>query len=102
MTEMTEMTDTSLEIADLIRSRLLAYSGAERVMMGSRMFDAARAIVLASLPPELSEIEIKSRLCERIYGQEVDLSGFIAHLNAIYRKTHHSEVQEPGPASYET
>ncbi len=81
------MNDTSQEIADLIRDRLLSFSGPERVLMGSRMFDAARAIVLASLPPDLSEIEIKRRLCERMYGQEVDLIGFVAHLNAIHRET---------------
>jgi hypothetical protein len=59
--------------------------------MGSRMFDAARAMVLASFPADLSEIEIRGRLCERIYGQEVDLTGFIAHLNATYR--------EPNPSA---
>ncbi|MEP7271435.1 MAG: hypothetical protein ABI882_08005 [Acidobacteriota bacterium] len=77
------MNDTSQEISDLVRDRLLALSGAERVLMGSRMFDAARDIVLASFPSGLSEIEIKGRLCERIYGHEVNTSAFIAHLIAI-------------------
>jgi hypothetical protein len=77
------MNDTPPEIADLVRERLMARSGAERVAMGSRMFDAARAITLASFPPGLSEIEIKARLCERMYGDEVDLAGFVAHLRAI-------------------
>jgi hypothetical protein len=81
------MNDTPQEIMDLIRDRLLSYSGAERVLMGSRMFDAARDIILSSLPPDLSEIEIKSRLCERVYGKEVDIIGFVAHLNAINRET---------------
>ena len=67
----------------MVRERLMARSGAGRVLMGSRMFDAARALVLASFPPGLSEIGIKARLCERLYGEEVDLAGFVAHLRAI-------------------
>jgi hypothetical protein len=79
------MNDTSPEIASRVREQLMARSGAERVVMGSRMFDAARAIVLASFPAGLSEIEIKARLCERMYGGEVDLAGFVAHLRAIWQ-----------------
>ena len=36
------MTDTPPEIAEMVRSRLMALSGAERFRMGSDMFDAAR------------------------------------------------------------
>ena len=53
------MNDTSPEISALVRERLLARSGAERVLMGSRMFDVARAMVLASFPSGLSELEIR-------------------------------------------
>ncbi len=76
------MNDTSPEIAALVRERLLARSGAERVLMGSRMFDVARAMVLASFPSGLSELEIKSRLCERLYGNEVDVRAFVEHLKS--------------------
>jgi hypothetical protein len=62
------MNDTSPEIAELVRQRLMARTGAERFVMGSRMFDAARAVVIASLPPGLSADELKRRLFERIYG----------------------------------
>ncbi len=88
---MHRMNDTPPEIADLVREQLMARPGAERVAMGSRMFDAARAIALASFPPELSEIEIKARLCERMYGAEVDLAGFVAHLRAIRKATEQAE-----------
>jgi hypothetical protein len=37
--------------------------------MGTRMFDAARTVVLASLPPKLSPTELKRQLFERLYGQ---------------------------------
>lgn len=75
--------DTSPEIAREVRERLNARSGVERIAMGSRMFDAARTLALASFPPGLPEVEIKIRLCERIYGGEVDLAGFADHLRAI-------------------
>ena len=42
------MNDTAPNIAALVRERLLSRPGAERVVMGSRMFDVARTIVLAS------------------------------------------------------
>ena len=76
------MNDTSPEIAALVRERLLARSGAERVLMGSRMFDVARAMVLTSFLSGLSELEIKSLLCERLYGNEVDVQAFVEHLKS--------------------
>lgn len=63
------MNDTSPEIAELVRQKLMARSSAERFVMGTRMFDAARAVVLASLPQELSPPELKRQLFERLYGQ---------------------------------
>ena len=74
--------DTTPEIAALVRERLLARSGAERVLMGSRMFDVARAMVLASFPNGLSEIEVKRRLCKRLYGNEVEIQAFVEHLHS--------------------
>jgi len=63
------MNDTPPEIAELVRQRLMARSGAERFAMGARMFEAARSMALASLPPKLPAAELKRRLFERIYGQ---------------------------------
>jgi len=74
------MNDTPPEIAELVRQRLLARSGAERVAMGSQMFDTARAIIRSSFPEGLSEIEIKARMCERLYGGEIDVQAFIKNL----------------------
>ena len=62
------MSDTPPEIAEMIRARLMALSGAERFRMGVQMFDAARRMVLASLPAGLTEAERKRRLFERLYG----------------------------------
>lgn len=77
--------DTPPEIAEMVRKRLMGYSGAERMMMGSRMFDAARAMAIASLPSGLAEIDLKARLCQRLYGQEIDQAGFITHLQKFFR-----------------
>ena len=77
------MNDTPPDIAAIVRENLLSRTGAERVVMGSRMFDVARTIVLASFPPGLSEIETKRRLCERLYGNEVDVEAYIEHLVQI-------------------
>lgn len=77
------MNDTHPKIAELVRSRLMERSGAERVLMGSRMFDVAKAMVLASFPEGLTDIEIKARLCERLYGDEIDVSAFLQHLRSL-------------------
>ena len=76
------MNDTEPEIARLVRSRLLERSGLERVIMGSRMFDAAKAMIVASLPHGLTPLEIKEKLCERLYGNEIDVQAFIQQLRA--------------------
>ena len=65
---MQTMTDTPPEISEMVRARLMARSGAERVRMGVEMFEAARRMVLASLPADLSEAERKRQLFERVYG----------------------------------
>lgn len=76
------MSDTSPEIAKLVHDRLMERSGSERIQMGSRMFDAAKQMALASFPPDLSEIEIKVYLCRRFYEGEVDIDGFEQYLIA--------------------
>jgi hypothetical protein len=63
------MTDTSPEIAEFVRQKLMARSNEERFMMGIRSFEAMREIVLASLPKDLPPAELKRRLYQRIYGE---------------------------------
>jgi len=67
------MTDTAPEIAEMVRARLMALSGAERFRMGVQMFDAARRMVQASLPAGLSEAEHKRLLFERLYGEPLPI-----------------------------
>ena len=66
------MNDTSPEIEQKTFEMIMARSGEERFMMGVRSFDAAREIVLASLPKDLPEHELKRMLFERIYGAPLE------------------------------
>ena len=93
------MNDTSPEIAKMVRERLLARSSDERMQMGNQMFEVARAMILASFPPGLSEIETKRRLCERLYGDEVDVDGFVANLEELARQNFTGEMGECGDFS---
>ncbi len=71
------MTDTEPQVARKFYEMIMSRSGEERFMMGIRSFDAARTIVLASLPKDLREHELKRKLFERIYGAPMEdfLSG---------------------------
>lgn len=62
------MNDTSPEVEEMVRQMLMSRSGEERFVMGALMFDAAREMIIASLPPNLPPEEFKRRLFERIYG----------------------------------
>jgi hypothetical protein len=66
------MNDTSPEIERMVRELMSRRSGAERMRMAAQMFEAARSMVIASLSPMLSDIEVKHLLCERFYHGEVD------------------------------
>jgi hypothetical protein len=61
------MTDTSSEISALVHSRLMAKTGAERFLMGVRMHEAARRMVIASLPESLTPQEVRQHLRRRFY-----------------------------------
>ena len=63
------MNDTPPEVKQMVRDRLMALPGEERFCLESRMFDAARRMVLASFPDGLRETERKRRLLQRICGE---------------------------------
>ena len=62
------MDDTAPEVREMMSAMLMRRSGEERFIMGALMFDAAREMVIASLPPDLPPSELKRRLFERMYG----------------------------------
>jgi hypothetical protein len=63
--------DTPPEINQMMFERTMALSGAERLAMGCEMFDAARAMVAASLPEGLSDAERRRLIFKRIYAEEL-------------------------------
>jgi hypothetical protein len=63
------VTDTAPEIQRLVRDRIMSRSAEERFIMGAEMFEAARTMVLSSLPADLSRDERRRRLYQRIYNQ---------------------------------
>jgi hypothetical protein len=66
------MNDTTPEFEKLVRDRLLALAPAERVSLCADMFDTARALVEASLPPDLGQVERRRWICRRFYGELAD------------------------------
>jgi hypothetical protein len=65
------MNDTSPEIAAMVHARMMAKTGAERFLMGIRMHEAARRMVMASFPAGITDAERKKLLFERFYGSEL-------------------------------
>ena len=63
------MIDTPQALNQQFRSMLLAKSGAERMRMGSGMFDSARSMMLASFPKNLPPEEIRQLLLARTYPE---------------------------------
>jgi len=74
---MPQITDTSPAIEQMVRKKLMALSGEERFIMAAEMFESARAMVEASLPRTLSEIERRQELFRRLYGKETGVEKLI-------------------------
>ena len=81
------MDDTSPTIKQAVRDRVMTYSGAERMEMGAKAFDAARSMVIASFPSDLSAVEFRKKLFSRIYGPSVrdQLKLFDRHIETLDR-----------------
>jgi hypothetical protein len=75
-----DMNDTPPEVEEMVREMMMRRSGEERFVMGALMFDAAREIIIASLPRDLPPQEFKRRLFERIYGFPLEkVVGNVSH-----------------------
>lgn len=66
------MNDTSPEVAAYVAQRFAAMSGVERLALAAGMFETARALVLASLPPGATPLERRRHLLQRFYPELVD------------------------------
>ena len=65
------MTDTTLEIEELQNDLWMKKTPQERARFASAMFAAGRSTIIASLPKDLSEKEIKKQLFYRTYGEHL-------------------------------
>lgn len=63
------MQDTTPEFRKLVQACFAGMTPIERVRACAEMFDTARALVEASLPPDLDPAERRFRICERFYGE---------------------------------
>ena len=73
------MNDTSPRIEVMIRERYKQMTPDERVRIAASMFETARAIVLSSLPPNLSRREQRLALARRFYAGELPEAALIAY-----------------------
>ena len=73
------MNDTSPRIEAMIRERYKQMTPDERVRIAASMFETARAIVLSSLPPNLSRREQRLALARRFYAGELPEAALIAY-----------------------
>ena len=71
--------DTHPAIATMVHARHLALSPEERMRAAAEMFEVARLIIDASLPPDLSAIERRLAFAKRMYGDELPEDALLAH-----------------------
>jgi len=63
------MNDTSEAVDRKFRDMLMKKTGAERLQMGSSMFDSARSMMLASFPGDLLPHELRQLILARTYPE---------------------------------
>ena len=97
--------DTSPEAADHLRRLLRARSGEQRLRMACEMFDAARRLVVASLPEAVAAdpVERSVSLLRRFYGRDLEpavLDEIIARLRRRGASTSRSnQLHRDGPTA---
>ncbi len=80
------MTDTVAEMEEVYRSRLMGLSGEERFLRGARMFEAAREMVISSLPLDTDGLEVKVALLKRFYTNDFNADELVKAEEAIRGK----------------
>lgn len=68
--------DTTREIEELQNELWMKKSPQERARFASAMFSAGKKAVIASLPKDLSEKEVKEQLYYRTYGERLPADFF--------------------------
>ena len=70
------MNDTSLEIEKMQFEIMMKLDSNKRIEFGCEMFMAARVLILASLPKNLSEQDLKRKYYRQMYGEELPADFF--------------------------
>lgn len=70
------LTDTTCEIEEMQNELWMKKTPQERARFASAMFAAGRKAIIASLPKDLSEEEVKKRLYFRTYGEHLPADFF--------------------------
>jgi len=70
--------DTSPELEAMVDEHYRRMTPDERVRIAASMYETARAIVLSSLPPELSRRERRLAFARRMYEGELPGAALIA------------------------
>ena len=65
------MTDTTREIEEMQNELWMRKTPQERARFASAMFAAGREAIIASLPKDLSERELKKQIFYRTYGEDL-------------------------------
>jgi hypothetical protein len=92
------MSDTSPKIEAMVNERYRQMTSDERVRIAASMFDTARAIVLSSLPPNLSRRERRLALARRFYSGELPEAALIAY--AEWPETTVAPQTPPAPGTF--
>jgi len=71
-----KMKDTSPEIEKMQFEMMMKFDPNKRIELGCEMFMAARSLILASLPENLSERDLKKRYYEQMYGEHLPADFF--------------------------
>jgi len=70
------MNDTSPEIERMQIEMMISFSPNKRIALGCEMFMAARELIIASLPKNLSEREFKKQYYQKMYGEPLPADFF--------------------------
>jgi hypothetical protein len=73
------MSDTSPEFQKMVDSHYRAMTPEQRVQLCSQMYDTARQIVEASLPPGLNREESRLAVARRFYAGELPEEALLAY-----------------------
>lgn len=80
------MNDTLKEAQEFQNKLLDEFSGEEKVLMAAGMFDAAKQIIISSLPDNLSKKEILKEIFLRFYEDDFSKSEINNIMKAIDKK----------------